>query len=70
MKLDEVQHWALVKFGRYSHNYTQVVAVLHPLEEALGGLLRQLARHGETLELDVDAKYTTRLRGNPQERIP
>lgn len=71
MTLDKVQNWALVKFGRYSHEYALAVAAIHPTEEWLGNLMRFVERSGETLEIGaVGEKYLTRLRGNPQERIP
>lgn len=71
MLLDKVQDWALVKFGRYSHDYAQVVAVVHQAEEALGQLMRLAERHGVGVELgEVSAAYSARLRHNPQERIP
>jgi len=70
MTLDKVQNWALVKFGPYSHEYAQVVAALHPVEEFGGNLIRILERHSETLDLGVSLTYYTRLKKNPQERIP
>ena len=70
MKLEDVQNWALVKFGRYSHDYAQVVAAVHPTEEWLGNLMRLLEKNGEGLDIGASDEYLARLRANPQERIP